>query len=191
MFLVNWFFDVLGWIGIYKKSAKIVFLGLDNAGKTTLMHMLKDNIMQIHEPTLHPTMEEIEIENIKFNAFDLGGHKEARRLWRDYYTTVDAVVFIVDVADQERLEESKKELNSLLSCEELRSVPFLVLGNKIDKKEAVSEEELRTIMDLSFTTGKNEKSKNSELRSIEVFMCSIKNRMGYKEGFQWIGKQLK
>ena len=159
--------------GLYHKNARILFLGLDNAGKTTLLKMLKEDKVAVHEPTLHPNSEELIIGNVKFRTFDLGGHEAARKLWKDYFATIDGIIYLVDALDRERFPEAKKELDNLLTDDTLSNVPILVLGNKIDAGNAASEDELRQVLGLTATYGKEGKTEAAVgVRPIEVYMCS-------------------
>uniref|UniRef100_A0A0D9WNH9 GTP-binding protein SAR1A n=1 Tax=Leersia perrieri TaxID=77586 RepID=A0A0D9WNH9_9ORYZ len=203
-FLLDWFYDALALIGLWQKEAKILFLGLDNAGKTTLLHMLTQDVsanpadrkiaclhVMAPQPTQHPTSEELRIGRIKFKVFDLGGHQIARRVWRDYYAKVDAVVYMVDAADRYRFAESRKELDGLLSDDALAGVPFLVIGNKIDILSAAPEEELCHCLGLTGTGKGNVDLRGTDMRPIEVFMCSVVRRMGYGDGFRWMSQYIK
>nr|XP_057917040.1 GTP-binding protein SAR1b [Doryrhamphus excisus] len=194
--LVYWvsrrFHNVLKFLGLYKKTGKLVFLGLDNAGKTTLLHRLKDDRLSQHVPTLHPTSEELTICGMTFTTFDLGGHVQARRVWKNYLPAVNAVVFVVDCADHDRLEESKMELDALLADDTIANMPIMVLGNKIDRLEAMSERGLRGALALDMqVTGKGSvMPKDDNARPLEVFMCSVLKRQGYGEGFRWLSQYI-
>ncbi|TVU39565.1 hypothetical protein EJB05_12991, partial [Eragrostis curvula] len=221
MFLVDWFYGVLESLAwLWQKEAKILFLGLDNAGKTTLLHMLKDEVRSSvpparlahahhqychprnasclsqrvcnrlvqHAPTQHPTSSELRIGRIRFKAFDLGGHRIARRVWKDYYAKVDAVVYMVDAADGARRSWTRY----VLSDDALAGVPFLVLGNKIDVPHAAPERDLRGYLGLAgCTTGKGDvELAGTSVRPLEVFMCSVVRKMGYGEGFRWMAQYI-
>ena len=101
---------------------------------------------------------------------------------------------MVDAADINRLPEAKAELDSLLLMKELENIPVVVFGNKVDRKEALKEEEFREVMDLPFhlTKGKDPNNLNPGSKGIiEVFMCSVKGRAGYSDGFTWLSSFLK
>lgn len=105
----------------------------------------------------------------------------ARKVWEHHFADVDAVIYLVDSADRERIPESKKELDELLSHPALETVPFLILGNKIDSRQALSEQEMRAELGLVQTTGK-EGTALEGVRPIELFMCSVAKRNGYQQG---------
>jgi len=190
MFLLNWLKSTLGYLGLHQKNAKLVFLGLDNAGKSTLLQMLKDDRMAQLEPTVHPQSEELVMGSIRFRTFDLGGHEIARKIWRDYLGQVDAIIFMVDAADRERFELSRHELFELLESEELQNTPFLIFGNKIDIPDSASEDELRTSLGLDTFIMDVQSKAQAGMRPVGLFMCSVAKRSGYADGFKWVSQFL-
>ena len=177
----SFFWKTLKYLGLYGKNARILFLGLDNAGKTTLMHLLATNRVGQYTPTRNPTTEEMQLGGNRFCCVDLGGHKAARVLWKDYYIAVDAIVFLIDASDHERVLESKRELDGVLLEDSLADVPVAVLGNKIDIEGALSEVQLREMLGLY----------ESRTRPLEIFMCCVVERQGYGRAIQWLASYIK
>jgi len=180
----NFFKSILGYLGLWNKKANLLFLGLDNAGKTTLLHMLKNDRMTQTLPTIHPHSEELKMGNIRFNTFDLGGHETARKIWKDYFPAVDGILFLVDSADIKRFEEARSELSNVIQTPELENIPIAILGNKIDKNGAASEEEIREQLQLNTLFAQDS-------RPMELFMCSVTKKIGFSKALEWLSKYLK
>jgi len=115
---------------------------LDNAGKTTLLTRLKDEKLMVCSINHYQIDgESFILENVRYRAFDMGGHETARRKWKDYFPTVNAIIYLVDSADSQRFNESREELEKILSTPETANVihiiyvkvPILIFGNKIDR----------------------------------------------------------
>jgi GTP-binding protein SAR1 len=180
MWIIDWVYHGMIFFGLLNKQAKLLFLGLDNAGKSTLLLRLKEDRLGVLSPTVHPTSEELIIGKVRCTTFDLGGHQQARRIWKDYFPDVNGIVFIVDAKDRDRFAEARTELHNLLQTKELSNIPFVVLGNKIDHPDTVSEGELRYQLDIHQGID----------RPVELFMCSIVLKQGFKEAFQWVSQYI-
>jgi GTP-binding protein SAR1 len=115
---------------LFTKPSSILFLGIDNAGKTTLVKKLKNGVNETYMPTRHPSKTEIEIGNLKATVVDLGGHKAARVAWTNYFYNCDGIIFIVDVHDEERFDEVREAYQEVRKLE--KNAPIAVLMNKID-----------------------------------------------------------
>jgi GTP-binding protein SAR1 len=173
--------------GFWKKNGTLLFLGLDNAGKTTLMYLLKENKFIATLPTGHPTSEEFTLDNLVLKTYDVGGHIQVRKVWQDYFPIANGIVFLLDVANRERFGEARAELNALLELEELANCPMVILANKIDKYNAAGEEEIKDYFKLhALLTGKQELRQQTDKRPLELFMCSLKANEGYGDGIRWL-----
>jgi len=176
----SWVCNSLRWLGFpITMEAKILLLGLDNAGKTTLLYLLRYGAIKQAIPTRNPTMEQLELNNVVFKAYDMGGNIRERPLWPEYFQTVSGIVFIIDVADTNRLTEARDVLNTTLQNETLQNTPILILGNKIDLPSAVSEAHLREL--LLITSGNPR---------IHIQMCSIVMKQGFRDGFEWLARTI-
>jgi len=115
-----------------KKEMRILMLGLDAAGKTTILYKLKLGEVVSSVPTIGFNVETVEYKNIKFTVWDVGGQDKIRLLWRHYYQNTQGLIFVVDSSDKERIELAKEELHRMLGEEELRDAVVLVFANKQD-----------------------------------------------------------
>ena len=115
-----------------KEARKILILGLDGAGKTTIMYKLKFDETVSSVPTIGFNVEELRYKNLKFNCWDIGGQEKIRMLWKHYYENTSCLIYVLDSSDEERMELAKETLHNLLAQEELRDTCLLVFANKMD-----------------------------------------------------------
>merc|ERR1712195_349681 len=108
-----------------KKDCRILMVGLDAAGKTTILYKLKLGEVVTTIPTIGFNVETVEYKNIAFTVWDVGGQDKIRPLWRHYYTNTEGIIFVVDSNDRDRVDEARDELNRMLSEDELLMPSFL------------------------------------------------------------------
>ncbi|CAB4060842.1 ARL1 [Lepeophtheirus salmonis] len=123
-------------------------LRLDGAGKTTLLYRLQVGEVVNTIPTIGFNVEQVVYDNIKFQVWDLGGQTSIRPYWRCYYSNTDAIIYVVDSADRERIGISKEELLSMLEEEELQDAILVVMANKQDIAGAMTPTEVHTSLGL-------------------------------------------
>lgn len=125
-----------------KKEVRVLMLGLDAAGKTTILYKLKLAEVVTTVPTIGFNVETVEYKNISFTVWDVGGQDVIRPLWRHYYHNSQGLIFVVDCNDRERIGAARDELYRLLNEHELRDASLLVLANKQDLPNAMNASEV-------------------------------------------------
>ncbi|CAH0474244.1 unnamed protein product [Peronospora belbahrii] len=155
-----------------------MIIGLDNAGKTTFLYKIKLGELITTIPTIGFNIETFDYKNIKFTAWDIGGQEKIRSLWMHYLSNNDAVIFVVDASDIERLDEAKEALHLIFESDELVNTKLLVYANKQDQPNALSAHEVRERLELLEVT------KNPTY----VQPCIATTGEGLYEGLDWLSK---
>ncbi|XP_043711903.1 ADP-ribosylation factor 1-like [Telopea speciosissima] len=125
-----------------KREMRILMVGLDASGKTTILYKLKLGEIVTTIPTIGFNVETVEYKNVSFTVWDVGGQDKIRPLWRHYFQNSQGVIFVVDSNDRERISEARNELQRMLSEDELRDATLLVFANKQDLPNALSVSEI-------------------------------------------------
>lgn len=170
---------ILDWFKTAKptpKESRILILGLDNAGKTSVLKKLSNEDIAHIMPTQGFNMKSITHDQFKLNVWDIGGQRAIRPYWRHYFENADVLIFVVDSADKRRLEEAELELSQLLEEEKLATVPLLVFANKQDLVSAVPPQGIAEVLRLTSIRD----------RQWHVQQCSAKAGTGLHEGMDWL-----
>uniref|UniRef100_A0A8D0C1Q8 ADP-ribosylation factor 6 n=1 Tax=Salvator merianae TaxID=96440 RepID=A0A8D0C1Q8_SALMN len=137
------------------KEMRILMLGLDAAGKTTILYKLKLGQPVTTIPTVGFNVETVTYKNVKFNVWDVGGQDKIRPLWRHYYTGTQGLIFVVDCADRDRIDEGRQELHRIINDREMRDAIILVFANKQDLPDAMKPHEIQEKLGLTRIRDRN------------------------------------
>ncbi|XP_065835703.1 ADP-ribosylation factor-like protein 1 [Oscarella lobularis] len=163
------------------KEYRILILGLDGAGKTTILYRLQVGEVVTTIPTIGFNVESVTYKNLKFQVWDLGGQTSIRPYWRCYYANTDAIIYVVDSVDRERIGISKQELVAMLEEEELKKAILIVFANKQDIDGAMSVAEVSSALGLSALKS----------RTWQIFRTSALRGDGLDDGMEWLVNALK
>ncbi|XP_039877752.1 ADP-ribosylation factor-like protein 14 [Simochromis diagramma] len=171
---------------VSKPQVQVLLLGLDNAGKSTLLYKLKHNTNVSTVPTIGFNVEMLEARKnrrkIAITIWDVGGQGNMRAHWPNFYQNAGAIVFVVDSADQERLNEAQRELERTLRNDELRGRPLILLANKQDVDGALNVTEMKDRFNMR---------KICQERDCFVQPCSASTGFGVEEAFKRVVQVIK
>ena len=170
-------------MGLFNNSdgikMKMLMLGLDGAGKTTILYRMKLNEYVNTVPTIGFNVEDLEYKNLKMTIWDIGGQGSIRKLWRYYYDGTQAVIFVVDTSDRDRIEMAKEEIHGLMNDPSLAGAKLLVFANKMDIAQI-------SVRDLS-----NKLELNRLKTDWHIQGAIAMTGDGLFDGFDWISKAIK
>ena len=159
-----------------EREVRLLMLGLDNAGKTTILKKYNGEDISHISPTLGFNIKTLEYQGYKLNVWDVGGQTTIRSYWRNYFEQTDGLVWVVDSGDKIRLEDCRRELHQLLLQERLAGASLLVFCNKQDLSGALTLEEIKDFLQLE----------NFQTRHWAVVPCSAVTGEGLLEGINWV-----
>jgi len=171
------------WTSLFNhhKDYRLLMLGLDAAGKTTVLYKLKLGEAITSIPTIGFNVETVEFRNISFTVWDVGGQQKIRALWRHYYQGTQGLIFVVDSTDTIRFDEAGRELAALLTDDSMRDAAVLILANKQDMPDAASVTEVSDKLQLQ---------RYSRTHEWYIQPCSALHGQGLFEGLHWLANAL-
>ncbi|GCB22581.1 ADP-ribosylation factor [Aspergillus awamori] len=186
-----------------RKEMRILMVGLDAAGKTTILYKLKLGEIVTTIPTIGQSssssslssvqtqqnlasiscfnVETVEYKNIQFTVWDVGGQDKIRPLWRHYFQNTQGIIFVVDSNDRDRIVEAREELQRMLNEDELRDALLLVFANKQDLPNAMSPAEITQQLGLQSLTR----------RPWYIQSTCATTGDGLYEGLEWLAETLR
>merc|ERR1712137_1370897 len=164
-----------------KKEMRILMVGLDAAGKTTILYKLKLGEIVTTISTIGFNVGTVEYKNIQFTVWDVGGQDKIRPLWRHYFQNTQGIIFVVDSNDRDRVVEAREELQRMLNEDELRDALLLVFANKQDLPNAMNAAEITDKLGLH----------SLRQRAWYIQSTCATSGDGLYEGLEWLSNSLR
>ncbi|TKA34908.1 hypothetical protein B0A54_13871 [Friedmanniomyces endolithicus] len=157
-------------------------LGLDNAGKTTIVkRIMNEDVNSVVPRSASSSRPLTTTGSYKLNIWDVGGQKTLRTYWKNYFEKTDTLIWVVDATDRERLDDCRQELKGLLVQERLMGASLLVFKNKSDVRGCMSEDEIREGLHLD----------RIQTHKWHILPCSAMTGANLQEGLQWVVQDAK
>ena len=169
------------WKLFTKEEYKIIIVGLDNAGKTTILYQFLMNEVVHTSPTIGSNVEEVKWKNIHFVMWDIGGQEALRQSWSTYYSGTHFLILVMDSTDRERVSITKEELYRMLNHEDMRSAGMLILANKQDMSGCMTAAEISQLLNLT----------SIKDHPWHIQPCCALTGEGLYQGLEWIIGQTK
>jgi len=184
--------------GNSKAETKLLVLGLDNAGKSTVINSLKPDKIKANEILATPGffVEKFKVGKILYSMIDMSGDSRYRELWQHYYGETRGIIFVIDASAHQRFDEASSELNSLLTHSEICStyssssstpLSLLIFANKQDVASALTSSQLADVLRLDQFQDKNT---NRLLLNWHIQACSALHNEGIREGMDWLNRHI-
>merc|ERR1712181_138292 len=171
----------MGWQRMLgKQEMCILMVGLDAAGKTTILYKFKLGEVVTTIPTIGFNVEKVEYKNINFTVWDIGGQDKIRKLWRYYYANTQGLIFVIDSNDRDRTEDARQELVQMLNEDEMRDAVLLVFANKQDLPNSMPAAEVTEKLGLH----------NMRNRQWFIQSACATTGDGLYEGLDWMSRTL-
>jgi ADP-ribosylation factor-like protein 8 len=182
--MFDWLWSFLDWLRslFFAEEMEVTIVGLQNSGKTTLVNVLATGeYTEDMIPTVGFNMRKITKGRVTLKVWDIGGQPRFRSMWERYCRGVNAIVFVVDLADPAKADMARNELRNLLEKPQVAGIPVLVLGNKNDLEGAMTAEQLVDRLGLSTVTS----------TEVSCYSISAKNQVNIDITLQWLLRHAK
>lgn len=169
-----------------EKEMRLLMVGLDNAGKTTIVKRINGEDISTVSPTLGFNIKTMEYNGYRLNVWDVGGQKTIRSYWRNYYESTDGLIWVVDSADVHRMRDCAQELSELLLEDKLAGASLLIFANKQDLAGALPVERVAQELQLAALPS----AASGAARAWHIVGCSAVSSEGLLEGFNWVTRDV-